>query len=69
MLGKAVPQWSVPRLVFTIVSRLSSRLRYKVDKLLGDPAKAKQVLGWTAKRKFSDLVTEMVKADQKILGN
>ena len=40
-----------------------------IDKLLGDPAKAKQVLGWTAKRKFSDLVTEMVKADQKILEN
>ena len=28
MLGKAVPQWSVPKVIFTIVSHLSSRLRY-----------------------------------------
>ena len=40
----------------------------EIEKLLGNPAKAKQVLGWTAKTKFSDLVTEMVRADQKILG-
>jgi GDPmannose 4,6-dehydratase len=35
----------------------------EVDTLLGDPAKAKDVLGWSAKTSFSELVSEMVKAD------
>ena len=39
----------------------------EVDVLLGNPEKAKRVLGWTAKTKFNDLVAEMVKADRTIL--
>lgn len=35
----------------------------EVETLLGDPAKAKQQLGWTAKTSFADLVKEMVAAD------
>ena len=35
-VGKAVPQWSVPKIVFEGLSLLSPRIRYKVDKLLGD---------------------------------
>jgi GDPmannose 4,6-dehydratase len=35
----------------------------EVDLLLGDPTKAKTVLGWVAKTSFPDLVEEMVKAD------
>ena len=35
----------------------------EVDTLLGDPAKAKQKLGWQAKTSFDTLVEEMVHAD------
>ena len=39
----------------------------EVDVLVGNPEKAKRVLGWTANTKFSDLVSEMVKVDRKLL--
>jgi len=39
----------------------------EVDLLIGDPKKAKEVLGWTPKTTFKDLVTLMVKADYKDL--
>jgi GDPmannose 4,6-dehydratase len=35
----------------------------EVDLLIGDPSKAKKVLGWKAKTKFEDLVKLMIKAD------
>ncbi len=35
----------------------------EVDLLLGDPTKAKNSFGWTAKTSFQDLITEMVEAD------
>jgi len=35
----------------------------EVDLLLGDPTKAKNTFGWTAKTSFQDLITEMVEAD------
>ena len=37
----------------------------EVEFLLGDPSKAKAVLGWTPKTNFKDLVTEMVESDLK----
>lgn len=37
----------------------------EVEVLLGDPAKAKAVLGWEANTKLEDLVREMVDADLK----
>lgn len=39
----------------------------EVDLLLGDPTKAKEKLGWTHTTSFTDMVTEMVKSDLKIL--
>jgi GDPmannose 4,6-dehydratase len=38
-----------------------------VELLLGDPSKAKQVLRWSSKTKFKDLVAEMVEADIEML--
>ena len=35
----------------------------EVETLLGDPARAKQKLGWTPSTPFTDLVAEMVRAD------
>jgi GDPmannose 4,6-dehydratase len=37
----------------------------EVDTLLGDPSKAKKLLGWEAKTPFADLVKEMVAADDE----
>jgi GDPmannose 4,6-dehydratase len=39
----------------------------EVDLLVGDPTKAKKVLGWTPKTRFTDLVKLMVDADIELL--
>jgi len=39
----------------------------EVETLLGDPSKAKKVLGWQAKTSFADLVKEMVAADDELV--
>jgi GDPmannose 4,6-dehydratase len=39
----------------------------EVDTLLGDPSKARDKLGWTAKTSFEDLVALMVDADIRLL--
>jgi len=39
----------------------------EVDLLIGDPSKAKRVLGWEARTRFKDLVKLMVDADLKTL--
>jgi GDPmannose 4,6-dehydratase len=39
----------------------------EVDLLIGDPSKAKKVLGWTPKTRFRDLVRLMVDADLKLV--
>ena len=40
----------------------------EVDLLIGDPSKAKQKLGWTAKTSFNELVKIMLEADLKTEG-
>ncbi len=39
----------------------------EVDILLGDPSKAKKILGWEARISFEELVAEMVQADLDIV--
>ena len=39
----------------------------EVDLLIGDPAKAKTILGWEPKVRFSELVEIMVDADMALL--
>jgi GDPmannose 4,6-dehydratase len=39
----------------------------EVDTLLGDPSKAKKLLGWEARISFADLVKEMVAADDELV--
>jgi len=34
--GKAVPNWGVPKFMFELAGLVSPKIRYKVDKLLGD---------------------------------
>ena len=58
VVDKAVPQWSVPRVIFDIVSLMSSRTRYKIDKLLGDEhysSKKLQSLGFKAQRSLREM--------------
>ena len=53
ILGKAIPQWSIPRMVFNVVSFFSSQTRYKINKLLGDECYSSmklQSLGFKAQR-------------------
>jgi len=39
-----------------------------VETLLGNPAKAKEKLGWTRQITFKDMVTEMVRKDLEQAG-
>jgi GDPmannose 4,6-dehydratase len=39
----------------------------EVDLLVGDPTKARKVLGWEPKTSFQELVTMMVDADVALL--
>ncbi len=39
----------------------------EVDLLLGDPSKARKVLGWEAATKFDDLVVDMMTADMELV--
>ena len=41
----------------------------EVDHLIGDPTKAKKILGWTPKTSFDELVTLMVQADLELEKN
>ena len=41
----------------------------EVELLLGDPTKAKEVLGWEPQVKFSELVEMMMKADLELVGS
>ena len=52
-VNKTVPRWSVPKFLFDGVASVSSRFRYKVEKLLGDEyySSAKlESLGFKAER-------------------
>lgn len=39
----------------------------EVDLLLGDPSKAKQVLGWSHRTPFRGLVAEMIESDMRVI--
>ena len=56
-IGKTVPQWSVPKIVFEGLSLLSPRILYKVDKLLGDEyysSEKLEELGFRAEKSLLD---------------
>jgi len=56
-VGKTVPQWSAPKIVFEGLSLLSPRIRYKVDKLLGDEyysSEKLEKLGFRAEKSLED---------------
>jgi UDP-glucose 4-epimerase len=58
VLGKPVPRWSVPKVIFDIVSRMNTSLHKKVNKLLGDEcysSKKLQSLGFKAQRSLKEM--------------
>ena len=56
--GKPTPKWSVPKILFDLVSLASPRIKYKINKLLGDEcySSAKlEALGFKAKKSLKDM--------------
>ena len=58
VIGKPVPKWSVPKIFFDIASLVSPRIKYKINKLLGDEcySSAKlEALEFKAKKSLQDM--------------
>ena len=58
VLGKSIPKWSVPKFLFDIVSLISPRIKYKVNKLLGDECYSStklEKLGFKAQKTLKDM--------------
>jgi UDP-glucose 4-epimerase len=58
ILNKSIPQWGMPSLLFDILALLSPRMRYKVNKLIGDEcysSKKLQLLGFKAQLSIREM--------------
>jgi UDP-glucose 4-epimerase len=56
--GKSIPKWSVPKTLFDIASLSSPRIKYKINKLLGDECYSSvklEALGFKAKKYLKDM--------------
>jgi len=56
--GKSIPKWSVPKTLFDIASLVSPRVKYKINKLLGDECYSStklEALGFKAKKSLRDM--------------
>ena len=57
VLDKAVPEWSTPKFLFDIAAKVHPRIRYQIEKLIGDECYSSeklQSLGFKAKRTLKD---------------
>jgi nucleoside-diphosphate-sugar epimerase len=57
-IDKSIPKWSVPKILFDIASLASPRIKYNLNKLLGDEcySSAKlEALGFKAKKSLKDM--------------
>lgn len=57
-LGKSIPKWSMPKVIFDYAGMLSPRIKYKINKLLGDEcySSAKlEALGFKVKKSLKDM--------------
>ena len=55
---KSIPKWSVPKILFDIASLASPRIKYKINKLLGDECYSSvklEGLGFKAKKSLKDM--------------
>ena len=58
VVGRGALNWSVPRLLFDMVSLINPSIKYKVNKLLGDEcysSKKLEKLGFKAQKKLGDM--------------
>jgi len=58
VLGKSIPKWNMPKVLFDLASLASPRIKYKLNKLLGDEcySSAKlEALGFKAKKTLKDM--------------
>ena len=58
VVGKSIPKWGVPKTLFDIASLVSPRIKYKINKLLGDEcySSAKlEALGFKAKKSLENM--------------
>ena len=56
--GKSVSKWSMPKFLFSMIAIISLKIRYKVDKLLGDEcysSKGLEALGFKAQRTLKEM--------------
>ena len=56
--GKSIPKWSVPKNLFDMASLINPRIKYKLNKLLGDEcySSAKlEALGFKAQKTLKDM--------------
>jgi UDP-glucose 4-epimerase len=57
-LGKNIPSWYMPRFFFEMVAFLSPKLKYKINKLLGDEyysSKKIELIGFKVEKKLKDI--------------
>jgi nucleoside-diphosphate-sugar epimerase len=57
-IGKTVPLWSVPKLLFDCAALMHPRVRYKIEKLLGDECFSSdklESLGFKAKKSLKEI--------------
>jgi len=57
-LGKSIPKWSVPKFLFDVASLINSRIKYKLNKLLGDECYSSvklEALGFKAQKTLKDM--------------
>ena len=58
IVGRTIPKWNLPKALFKIASLISPRIKYKINKLLGDEcySSAKlEALGFKAQRTLKDM--------------
>jgi UDP-glucose 4-epimerase len=58
VLGKSIPKWSVPKGLFDMASLTSPRIKYKLNKLLGDECYSSnklEALGFKAQKTLKDM--------------
>ena len=58
IIGKPIPNWSVPEYLFYMVAKISPKIKYKINKILGDEcysSKKLSSLGFVAKRRLKEM--------------
>jgi nucleoside-diphosphate-sugar epimerase len=58
VVGKSIPKWSVPKILFNMIGLVSPHIKYKINKLLGDECYSScklEELGFKAKKTLKEM--------------